>query len=56
MSNSVKLLGLDFGTTTSSAVVAEASLTRNSVTGRTDLTDLRESFRSAWRWPTSRRR
>jgi ethanolamine utilization protein EutA len=46
MSAPVKLLGLDFGTTTSSAVVAGASLTRNSVTGRTDLTDLRESFRS----------
>src|SRR5262249_51655475 len=42
----VKLVGLDFGTTTSSAVVATARLTRNSVTGRTDLSDIRESYRS----------
>ncbi|MCI0458031.1 MAG: ethanolamine ammonia-lyase reactivating factor EutA, partial [Gemmataceae bacterium] len=42
----VKLIGLDFGTTTSSAVVATATLTRNSVTGRTDLADVRETFRA----------
>ena len=42
----VTLLGLDFGTTTSSAVVASAQLAQNSVTGRSDLTDIRESFRS----------
>jgi ethanolamine utilization protein EutA len=43
---SVQLVGLDFGTTTMSAAVAEASLVRNAVTGRTDLTDVRERFRS----------
>jgi ethanolamine utilization protein EutA (predicted chaperonin) len=30
----VKLLGLDFGSTTSSALVAEASVTSNCITGR----------------------
>src|SRR4051794_24254318 len=42
----VKLIGLDFGTTTSSAVVALASLLRNVVTGRMELADLRPTFRS----------
>src|SRR4051795_12468141 len=42
----IKLLGLDFGTTTSSAVVASARLTRNSVTGRTELDQVRECYRS----------
>jgi ethanolamine utilization protein EutA len=46
MAGRVKLLGLDFGTTTSSAVVASAELTRNTVTGRTDLSDVRELYRS----------
>jgi ethanolamine utilization protein EutA len=43
----VSLVGLDFGTTTSSAVVADASLLRNAVTGRTQLSGVRERFRSA---------
>src|SRR5437773_2123796 len=42
----VHLVGLDFGTTTMSAVIAEANLTRNAVTGRTDLDGIRERFRS----------
>ena len=42
----VTLIGLDFGTTTSSAVAARAKLVHNTVTGRTELTDLSESFRS----------
>ncbi len=42
----VQLVGLDFGTTTSSAVIAEARLCRNAVTGRSDLADVRERFRS----------
>jgi ethanolamine utilization protein EutA len=42
----VQLIGLDFGTTTSSAVMAGALLTRNSVTGRTELAQVRECFRS----------
>jgi ethanolamine utilization protein EutA len=46
MANAVKLIGLDFGTTTSSAVVATARLFHNAVTGRTDLTDVHECFRS----------
>lgn len=46
MNDTVKLVGLDFGTTTSSAVAATARLCRNSVSGRMDLTDVRESFRS----------
>jgi ethanolamine utilization protein EutA len=46
MSDRVTLVGLDFGTTTSSAVVAIAVLERNAVTGRTDLHDVRERFRS----------
>jgi ethanolamine utilization protein EutA len=46
MSSRVKLLGLDFGTTTSSAVVASAELVHNTVTGRTDLGDVCELYRS----------
>jgi ethanolamine utilization protein EutA len=46
MSRPVKLIGLDFGTTTSSAVIATAQLVRNSVTGRTELSDIREIYRS----------
>lgn len=42
----VRLVGLDFGTTTSSAVVASAALAHNSVTGRQELTAIREVFRS----------
>jgi ethanolamine utilization protein EutA len=46
MQPTVQMIGLDFGTTTSAAVVAEGWLTRNAVTGRTDLDGLRERFRS----------
>jgi ethanolamine utilization protein EutA len=46
MSERLTLVGLDFGTTTSSVVVATASLLRNSVTGRTELTRVHERFRS----------
>src|SRR3954465_10586838 len=47
MPDLVQLLGLDFGTTTSSAVVATASLVRSAVPGRMELTDVRERHRSA---------
>lgn len=40
------LLGLDFGSTTSSAVIASAHLLRNAVTGRMELGELRETYRS----------
>lgn len=46
MGERVQLVGLDFGTTTSSAVVASAQLTRNSVTGRMDMNQVREEYRS----------
>ncbi len=46
MSAAVQLVGLDFGTTTMSAVVAEGRLARNAVTGRTDLDSLEECYRS----------
>jgi ethanolamine utilization protein EutA len=42
----VRLVGLDFGTTTSSCVVASASLRHNAVSGRKELTGIREEFRS----------
>jgi ethanolamine utilization protein EutA len=42
----VRLVGLDFGTTTSRAIVAAARLAQNAVTGRQELTDLHELFRS----------
>jgi ethanolamine utilization protein EutA len=43
---SVNLVGLDFGTTTSSAVVATAQLAYDAVTGRSQLSQLSESCRS----------
>src|ERR1051326_4114022 len=46
MDRSVTLVGLDFGTTTSSAVVATARLRYDAVTGRSELSQLRESYRS----------
>jgi ethanolamine utilization protein EutA len=46
MNDIVQLVGLDFGTTTSSALAAQARLRRNAVTGRTDLDDFHETFRS----------
>lgn len=46
MSDTVQLVGLDLGTTTSSAIVAEARLCKNAVTGRSDLADVRTRFRS----------
>lgn len=46
MTRPVKLIGLDFGTTTSSAVVATAELAHNAVTGRSELSQLRECYRS----------
>jgi ethanolamine utilization protein EutA len=46
MNQPVQLVGLDFGTTTSSAVVANAQLSRSAATGRMELTQLKESFRS----------
>jgi ethanolamine utilization protein EutA len=42
----VQLVGLDFGTTTSSCVVASATLAHNAVSGRQQLTGLREDYRS----------
>jgi ethanolamine utilization protein EutA len=44
--NTVKLVGLDFGTTTSSAVIASAQLLLNAVTGRTEPANIRECHRS----------
>jgi ethanolamine utilization protein EutA len=46
MRNRVTLVGLDFGTTTSSAIVAKATLVRNAVTGRTELSAVEERYRS----------
>ncbi len=43
----VKLIGLDFGTTTSSAVIARAWLLHNRVSGRVELSRISECFRSA---------
>ena len=43
----VKLIGLDFGTTTSSAVIAKAKLLHNRVSGRVELSQISECFRSA---------
>jgi ethanolamine utilization protein EutA len=42
----VRLVGLDFGTTTSRCVAAMARLSRNAVSGRNELSDVREIFRS----------
>jgi ethanolamine utilization protein EutA len=36
------LVGLDFGTTTSRAVIAEATVSRNAVTGRMELSQIQE--------------
>jgi ethanolamine utilization protein EutA len=44
--STVRLVGLDFGTTTSGCVIASANLTHNVVSGRRDLTEIREDFRS----------
>ncbi|MDI1449649.1 ethanolamine ammonia-lyase reactivating factor EutA [Polyangium sp. 6x1] len=46
MSGTVSLLGLDFGSTTSSAMVASAAMVRNCVTGRVELSRLAEEYRS----------
>src|SRR4051794_12007599 len=46
MTDHVKLIGLDFGTTTSSAVIAAARLARSGVTGRTELSRVCECYRS----------
>jgi ethanolamine utilization protein EutA len=46
MDNTVTLVGLDFGTTTSSAVVATASLICNSVTRRTELRNIQPRYDS----------
>jgi ethanolamine utilization protein EutA len=46
MSETIQLVGLDFGTTTSSAVVASARLTRAASTGRIELDQVRECYRS----------
>ena len=46
MAATTTLVGLDFGTTTSSALAAEATVRRNAVTGRMELTVIRETFRS----------
>lgn len=46
MGDVVKLVGLDFGTTTTSAVFAQGTLARNPLTGRTELRDVREIYRS----------
>jgi ethanolamine utilization protein EutA len=45
MADTVKLVGLDFGTTTSSAVVASARLSRTAI-GRMELDEPEETFRS----------
>ncbi|MRG93186.1 ethanolamine ammonia-lyase reactivating factor EutA [Polyangium spumosum] len=46
MRGNVRLLGLDFGSTTSSAMVASAVMVRNCVTGRVELGGLTEEYRS----------
>jgi ethanolamine utilization protein EutA len=42
----VRLVGLDFGTTTSSCVVARARLSLNAVSGRRELAEIEEVYRS----------
>ena len=42
----VQLVGLDFGSTTASAIVATAQLARNCVTGRRELNQIEQTFRS----------
>jgi len=44
--STVRLVGLDVGTTTSGCVIASANLTHNAVSGRRELTEIREDFRS----------
>jgi ethanolamine utilization protein EutA len=46
MSDRVTLIGLDFGTTTSCAVVASARVACNSLTGRIELSDVRQQYQS----------
>jgi ethanolamine utilization protein EutA len=46
MMQRVHLIGLDFGTTTSSAVAASACVRRNAVNARMELSDFHECFRS----------
>ncbi len=46
VSNEITLVGLDFGTTTSSAAVATARLVQSAVTRRRELSEIREVFRS----------
>ncbi|HWC91435.1 MAG TPA: ethanolamine ammonia-lyase reactivating factor EutA [Pirellulales bacterium] len=46
MSERVTLIGLDFGTTTSCAVVASARVACNSLTGRIELSDVRQEYQS----------
>jgi ethanolamine utilization protein EutA len=46
VSETVQLVGLDFGTTTSSALVATARLTHNALSGRFELDHIQERFRS----------
>jgi len=46
MPERVTLVGLDFGTTTSSAVVAEADVARSAGTGRVEFGELRVRYRS----------
>jgi ethanolamine utilization protein EutA len=46
MANAIKLIGLDFGTTTSSAIIATAQLAHNVVTGRSEITQVIECYRS----------
>ena len=50
MSERVTLIGLDFGTTTSSAVVAEADVARSAGTGRTEFGELAVRYRSDLRF------
>lgn len=50
MAERVTLIGLDFGTTTSSAVIADAEVTRSAGTGRTEFSDLSVRFRSDLRF------
>jgi len=46
MPDDVALMGLDFGTTTSSAVVASARIVRSPATGRMEIAQFEERFRS----------
>jgi ethanolamine utilization protein EutA len=40
----IRLVGLDYGTTTSSGIIASATLAHNAVTGRQELTGIRDVF------------